>query len=160
MVNIILNNATYRWTTCYNQILLSSKGETSLFSLHSFLKSIRINIWVISNPLNRWFVIPWFDVVLPNKILSKFLFCVAFLKLLPFSDLVLWLTCWGRLFGSQMEYNLNLGFPLALVFKCATYHFLISTQIFYERGLSFMLLLHNKVIMLICLVFHRFLKKL
>lgn len=122
IVDIILNlNATCQlWATCFNQILSSLEGEKSLFSLPSFYESIRISIRVINNPRNRWLFILWLDVVLPDKILSESLFSFAFLEaisLLWFGPLV---NVLRQAFGSQMEYNLNLGFPLAFVFECAT----------------------------------------
>lgn len=79
-------------------------------------------------------------------------FSSAFLKAISPSLLGPLVNVWRQDLSSQMEYNLYLGLSLALVFECDT-RFLISTQIFYENEMPFMLLLHNTVIMLIHLVF-------
>lgn len=141
-------HATYQlWATCLNQPLLSLKGEKSVFSLHVFEDSIRINIWLINSPWNRW-LFTSYDLMFSDKISFSF----AFLKASFLLCLVLWLMCGGRLLAARWDIIYIQASISSCVWMC--YHFLILIQMFYESGLPFMLSLHKTVIMLIHLVFH------
>ena len=92
-------NATYQlWATWLNQPLSSLKGEKSVFSLHALEFNIRINIWLINSPWNRW-LFTSYDLMFSDKISFSF----AFLKASFLLCLVLWLMCGGRLLAARWD---------------------------------------------------------
>lgn len=107
------------WAVRYLLQQNSFKFKGRRISFYASKDSIKINIWVIKIVHETDDLILWLDI-LPDKIPSESLFSFAFLRaisLLWFGPLV---NVLRQALVSQMEYNLYLELPLALVFECAT----------------------------------------
>lgn len=112
-------------TECHLQVVRyllrqnSFKFRGRKISFYASKDSIKNNIWVIKIVHETDDLILWLDI-LPDKIPSESLFSFAFLRavcLLWFGPLV---NVLRQALVVQMDYNVYLELPLALVCECAT----------------------------------------